>query len=353
MSGLENNDNINDLVKLSFFSDLGIAITSVKTMRELLARVMEKIGTIFVPLNWSLLLRNNKTGELTFKIAVGESSDKLLGLIIPKGKGIVGWIAETGKSVIIADASQDERFSDHVDKITGFNTESIIGVPLKVNNKVFGVIELINKLNGDSFSSYELKLLQTIADFAAVALEKFYYLKAIKKIASMDGLTEILNRRSFDRFLLKEIERCKRYDHPLSVIMLDINYFKQINDNHGHQAGDLVLKETADILKRNVRLVDSVFRYGGDEFVILMPDTTPEDAETVRSRIMLDRENLNNQEGEISVTYSMGLHSAGPDGVDDIVSNSDLDLYKEKERRKNINFENMNDHVEEFFDEEE
>ncbi|MCK5197928.1 MAG: sensor domain-containing diguanylate cyclase [Spirochaetales bacterium] len=353
MNKQNNNDNVNDLVKLSFFTDIGIAITSTRSMKKMLERVMEKIGTIFVPLNWSLLLRNSKTGELTFKIAVGESADKLLGVKIPKGDGIVGWIAETGKSVIIKDVSKDERFIGNVDKITGFSTESIIGVPLKVNGKVFGVIELINKLNGKSFSPYELKLLQTIADFAAVALEKFYYLKAIQKVASMDGLTEVLNRRSFDQSLLKEIERCKRYNHPLSVIMLDINNFKQINDRHGHPAGDQVLKETAGILRNNVRLVDSVFRYGGDEFVILMPDTTLEEAEIVRSRITLDREKLNNQEGIISVTYSIGLHSAGPDGVDDIISNSDLDLYRQKDIRKENNFENLNDHVEEFLDEEE
>ena len=353
MNEHDNNGNINDLVKLSFFTDLGVAITSARTMRGMLDRVMERIGAIFVPLNWSLLLRNSKTGELTFKIAVGESADKLPGVVIPKGIGIVGWIAETGKSLIIEDVAKDERFIGNVDKITGFNTKSIIGVPLKVNGKVFGVIELINKLNGESFSAYELKLLQGIADFTAVALEKFYYIKAMKKIASMDSLTELLNRRSFDRVLVKEIERCKRYNHPLSVLMIDIDYFKQINDKYGHPAGDNVLKRTADILSSNIRLPDSVYRYGGDEFVILMPDTSIEEAEIVRNRIIKDREILNEQEDIIPVSYSIGMHSAGPDGVDDILSNSDIDLYRQKDVRKDGNFENMNVYVEEFLDEEE
>jgi diguanylate cyclase (GGDEF)-like protein len=353
MNEHDNNGNISDLVKLSFFTDIGVAITSARTMREMLDRVMEKIGTIFVPLNWSLLLRNSKTGELTFKIAVGERADKLIGVKIPKGIGIVGWIAEKGKSIIIEDVTGDERFIGNVDKITGFKTKSIIGVPLRVNGKVFGVIELINKLNGESFSSYELKLLQTIADFTAVALEKFYYVKAMKKIASMDGLTEVFNRRSFDRVLIKEIERCKRYNHPLSVLMLDIDYFKQINDKYGHPEGDNVLKRTAEILRGNIRLADSVYRYGGDEFVILMPDTSIEDAEIVRKRIIKDREILNEQEDIIHVSYSIGLHSAGPDGVDDILSKSDIDLYRQKDVKKDDNFENMNAHVEEFLDEEE
>ncbi len=353
MSDRDNDKNIDDLVKLSFFTDIGVAITSARTMREMLDRVMEKIGTIFVPLNWSLLLRNSKTGELTFKIAVGERADKLVGVKIPRGTGIVGWIAENGKSLIIEDVSKDERFIGNVDNITGFSTESIIGVPLKVNGKVFGVVELINKLNGECFSAYELKLLQTIADFAAVALEKFYYLKAIKKVASMDSLTEVFNRRSFDKILIKEIERCKRYNHPLAVLMIDIDYFKQVNDKYGHPAGDIVLKKTAELLTKNSRMTDSVYRYGGDEFVVLMPDTSVEDAEIVRERIKNDRDVINNQEDIIPVTYSMGLHSAGPDGVDDILSYSDIDLYRQKDIRGNGNFENMNAHVEEFLDEEE
>ena len=349
----KNNENINDLVKLSFFTDLGIAITSARSMREMLDRLMEKIGIIFVPLNWSLLLRNNKTGGLIFKIAIGEGADKLLGVKIAKGDGIVGWIAENGKSLIIEDVSQDERFLGKIDKISGFKTQSIIGVPLKVNDKVFGVIELINKLDGNSFSAYELKLLQTIADFAAVAIEKFYYLSAIRKVASIDGLTGVLNRRSFDQALLKEIERCKRNNHQISILMLDINSFKQINDKYGHPSGDKVLKTTAEILKKNVRIVDSVYRYGGDEFVILMPDTTREDAEKIRNRINVERRNFNDQENVISATYSMGLHSAGPEGVDDILLNSDLDLYRQKDLSKEVNFENLNAHVEEILDENE
>lgn len=352
MRDCEKDKNINDLVKLSFFTDIGVAITSARTMREMLDRVMEKIGTIFVPLNWSLLLRNSKTGELTFKIAVGENADKLIGIKIQKGTGIVGWIADNGRSLIIEDVSKDTRFLGTIDNITGFKTKSIIGVPLKVNGMVFGVIELINKLNGECFSSYELKLLQTIADFAAIALEKFYYLKAIKKVASMDSLTKVLNRRSFDRILIKEIERCKRYNHPLSILMLDIDYFKQVNDKYGHPSGDSVLKKTAEILTKNSRMADSVYRYGGDEFVILMPDTSVEDAEIVRERIKTDREMINNHDGIIPVTYSMGLHSAGPEGVDNILSNSDIDLYRQKDVRENGNFENMNVHVEEFLDEE-
>ena len=352
MDNIEKKKNIDDLVHLSFFTDIGVAITSARTMRDMLDHVMEKIGSIFVPLNWSLLLRNNKTGELTFKVVVGQYSDKLMGVKIPKGKGIVGWISENGKSLIIEDVSKDIRFLENIDEITGFKTKSIIGVPLKVNGRVFGVIELINKLNGDCFSPYELKLLQTIADFAAVALEKFYYLKAVKKVASVDGLTEVFNRRTFDRVLVKEIERCKRYKHPLSVLMVDIDYFKQVNDKYGHPSGDTVLKKTAEILSSNCRLTDSVYRYGGDEFVVLMPDTSIEDAEIVRNRILKEREFINEQEHIIPVTYSMGLHSAGPDGVDDILTKSDIDLYRQKEVRVINNFENMNAHVEEFLDEE-
>lgn len=344
--------SLDDLVKLSFFADIGVAITSTRNMKEMLTQVMEKIGTIFVPLNWSLLFRNNKTGELTFKIAVGESADKLTGVKIPRSEGIVGWIAETGQALIVQDVDKDERFLGKIDNITGFKTDSIIGVPLKVNGRVFGVIELINKLKGGSFSSYELKLLQTVADFAAIAIEKFYYLKALKKIAAMDALTGVFNRRSLDRVLAGEIERCKRYDSPLSVLMVDIDHFKKINDNYGHLAGDQVLKRTAKLLLKNVRLVDRVFRYGGDEFLILMPNTALDKAEMVRQRLFEECTRLNKSGDNIQVTLSIGLNSAGADGVDNIIAYSDQDLYCQKDNQENADIERLDVHVERFLDEE-
>ena len=217
---------------------MGKAVASACSLRELLDRLMEQIGAIFAPRQWSVLMRNRRTGELTFRLVVGEGLDSLKGKKLARGEGVAGWIAEYGESVIIGDVLHDPRFDSRIDALTGFRTQSIIGVPLKSGGRVFGVIELINKLNGEAFTAYELKILQTLADFAAIAIEKIYYLRVFRRLATTDPLTGVYNRRSLDRFLAREIERSRRYGHPLSALWVDIDEFKRINDQFGHLAGD-------------------------------------------------------------------------------------------------------------------
>ncbi len=344
---------VDDVVKLTFFSDLVRDIAASRTINEIMNHVMDKIGTIFVPLNWSLLLKKRKTGQLYFRVVVGVHADKLRGKVVPKGKGIANWIAETGQSVIVEDVSKDSRFNDYFDRITGFKTKSIIGVPLANNGRVFGVIELINKLNGESFTPLELKILTTIADFAAIAIGKVYYFRALKKIATIDPLTGISNRRIFEKIFSREAARCKRYGGQLSMIMIDINDFKKINDQFGHPAGDKVLKNLARILRRSVRKVDTVARYGGDEFVVLMPNTPREKAEVVRKRIEEHLTNLNMMGEELPFRISMGLHSASGDAVDELIIDADMDLYRQKSKKEDENYENLGDYLEDFMNEEE
>ena len=222
---MTNHHDTQDLVNLSFFVDVGKAIVSAKTIKEILNRVMAQVGTIFAPRNWSLLLVDPKTKELVFKLAVGEVSDKLQGLRITSDEGITGWIYNTGQAVVIEDVSKDSRFSDRIDKLTNFTTESIIGVPLKSGEKVLGIIELINKLNGQPFTSFDLKILSTIADFTAIAIERAFYVRAIERLSSQDHLTNVLNRRSFDYIMQHETERCKRHGNRLSILLIDIDSF--------------------------------------------------------------------------------------------------------------------------------
>jgi len=276
---------IDDLVRLSFFAEIGKAITSASTLRETFDVVMKQIGEIFAPLNWSLLLRDSKTGELRFIIVTGSGMDSLKGMKLPRGKGIAGWIAESGQSIIIEDVKKDKRFDPGMDSVTGFVTKSIIGVPLKTKRRVFGVIELVNKLNGESFTPLELKILTTIADFTAIAIEKTYYLAALKRLATTDELTKLSNRRSLLKTLERENERCRRHDTSYAVLLIDIDEFKSINDTYGHTAGDKVLKRLAAILVGQTRKVDTVARFGGDEFIILMPDTDAKAGKEIKARI--------------------------------------------------------------------
>lgn len=344
--------DFDDLVRLSFFTDIGKSIASATSINETFKVVMEHIGTVFAPLNWSLLLRDAKTSELVFSIVVGSASDSLPGKVLTPGKGIAGWIASNGQSLIIEDVSKDSRFDNTMDEITGFETKSIIGVPLKTRNKVFGVIELVNKLDGNSFTPLELKVLSTIADFAAIAIEKAYYLKALKRIATLDSLTGVNNRRSMMKILEHEKERCERYKSSLSLLIIDVDKFKSINDNFGHIAGDTVLKKLADILRNSIRKVDTLSRYGGDEFVIIMPDTESKAADEVRNRI-LKKVDDQNKTGEPAFTVSIGAFSAIPENIDDLFVKADKDLYRGKVEKDTADIANLSAHISDFFDEEE
>ena len=338
-----------DLVKLSFFSNIGKAITSARSLTETLEQVMEQIGLVFAPTYWSLLLKNPATGDLKFTIVIGSGVEKLKGQVLPKGTGIAGWIAETGNDVIIEDVSKDNRFDSTMDKLTSFKTESIIGVPLKSRDKVFGLIELINKLDGSHFTPLDLNLLKTIADFAAIAIEKAYYVKALKRVASVDSLTGLYNRRSFQKFLDREIERAKRTNDRFTLMMLDVDRFKEINDTFGHLAGDRVLTEIARILQSNLRKADLICRFGGDEFIVIMPDVGLSEAEYAKERITASLAERN-RSTTIGIELSIGLHEGDGSESDDVLQFVDQDLYDNKEKNLDQGVGLVEQHIDEFLE---
>lgn len=351
MAQTSTHDEFEDLVRLSFFVEVGKAITSARTLDQTLREVMNQIGNIFAPLNWSLLLRDSKTGDLKFSVVIGKNADKIQGQVLPSGRGIAGWIASYGQAVIVEDVKDDPRFDSSIDEITGFKTQSIIGVPLKSGKRVFGVIELVNKMDGRPFTPFELKVLSTIADFAAIAIEKAYYFKALKKLATVDPLTGVANRRTFERTLEKEVERCRRYGSPLSMLMIDVDGFKNINDKYGHAAGDEVLKALADILTQNLRKADTVCRYGGDEFVILMPNTSEQMAERARTRILKHMDYYNDLETELPFNISIGRYTAGPEDAAEVFHHLDMDLYRQKDKKIEQRIENIEELLEDFLHE--
>ncbi|OQY34373.1 MAG: hypothetical protein B6241_05155 [Spirochaetaceae bacterium 4572_59] len=349
MNDTDNIEQINDLVKLSFFSEIGKAISRAKTLKQTLDAVMEQVGVIFAPSYWSLLLRNPKTGDLKFHVVVGSGVDKLKGIVIPRGQGIAGWISENGDPLIIEDVSRDPRFSPEMDKINGFKTESIIGVPLKNGEKVFGVIELINKLDGKPFTAFELKLLTTIADFAGIAIEKAYYLKALKRIATLDQLTGLYNRRSFIQYYEKESDRCKRTGHSFSLMMIDLDGFKKINDQYGHNEGDLTLKRVAILLSEQLRAADFLCRYGGDEFAVLLPETNREEAENLKKRL-LDQLDVDNSREKIQIGLSIGIHEAEGNDFTEVMHQADSEMYREKSHKTEMTISDMPENIQNLMD---
>jgi diguanylate cyclase (GGDEF)-like protein len=348
--GGETGNGVDDLVRLSFFADIGKAITSAFTVRETVSAVMEQIGKIFAPTYWTLFLRNHATGELRFAKVVGSGVEELEGRVLPRGSGVAGWIAESGEALIIEDVSRDKRFNPEMDRLTGFTTRSIIGVPLRSRGKIFGVIELINKINGQNFTPFELNLLQTIADYAAIAIEKQYYFRAVKRMASVDSLTGLYNRRVLMRHLEKEVEKTKRDGTPFALVLADVDHFKKINDRHGHGVGDKVLERIAGILREHTRKADILCRLGGDEFVVVLREARRLHAEKLKERIE-EALQEHNRSAAVPVSLSYGIYEGTPQNADEALNFVDRNMYREKEEKQERQVLSLEKHTDELMQE--
>ncbi len=344
--------DIDDLVRLSFFVDIAKSISKSNTIDETIDQVMSKIGEIFTPRNWSLLLKEPDSENLKFAVVIGDGGENLKGKTLLVGEGVAGWIATKKEAVIIDNVQTDERFSSRVDSFTGFETTSIIGVPLCSGEKVFGVIELINKVDGKHFTPMELKILMTIADFAAIAIEKSYFSRALRKLASCDSMTGLYNRGSFDKYLSYELQLKERYNTPLSLLMLDIDDFKVINDTYGHQAGDQVIITLAKILQASIRDVDKACRYGGDEFIVILPNTNKEQCEVLRQRIKDMIKYESSIKGNIAFKVSIGSHFLTSGEKSTELGLLDAALYKEKANKEPIDVENISNNINQMLAEE-
>jgi diguanylate cyclase (GGDEF)-like protein/putative nucleotidyltransferase with HDIG domain len=304
--------------------ELGKPLSKAKNIKEVLDIVMYQVGCIFQPLHWSILLKEPKTGDMVFSVVVGTNKAKLQGVKLPKGEGIAGHIMATGESVIVEDVAKDKRFSIRVDKYTGFKTQSIIGSPLKTDDNIFGVIELINRISDDNFTAQDLKILSSISEYAAIAIERSYYNQALKNIATKDSLTGFKNRWSFDRAVSNEDEVRKRYGTIFSMLIVEIDLFRKINEVMGRSAGDEILEKLVRILKKNKQRKDDIFRYGEDTFIILLPQTYQEDAELVKHNILSAFAKAVSNEGQTPVQINIFLHtlSAGDSSqLKDLVEN--------------------------------
>jgi diguanylate cyclase (GGDEF)-like protein len=295
---------------------------------------MHHIGAVFSPLNWSLLLRDPKKGTLKFVHATGPGSDAIRGMVLDRGQGVAGWVAENGQALLVADARGDARFHRKIDDVSGFVTTSIIAVPLLARGQVYGVIELLNKLDDSAFTDRDLLVLRTIADFAAIAIERAYYLKAVKRLALTDALTGLHNRRSFEAILEREVEKTRRTGQRFALLMLDIDHFKAINDRYGHAAGDEALRTVAKILAATSRKIDCCARLGGDEFAVLLPETSEGDAPFVVRRIQRAIDD-HNQNADIPLSVSIGARIVDPVNPEAILAQADRAMYDAKAQGAN------------------
>src|ERR1700738_4854322 len=255
--------------EVAVFQELGKALTSSLQLDQVLRTIMEKIDEFLRPDNWSLLLLDEATQELYFELAVGKASQALKDVRVKVGQGIAGWVAEHGEAVVVPDTSKDTRFFGKVDEKNKMETQSIVAVPVKFRDTCLGVIELINCFGPEGFNSRDLNLLEALADFAAIALENARHVKRIHELTITDDCTTLYNARHMGFILETEIYRSQRYNYEFSLVFIDLDHFKQVNDTHGHLVGSRLLAAIGNALKYHCRLIDFAFRYGGGEFGVV------------------------------------------------------------------------------------
>ena len=257
------------------------------------------------------------TQELYFEIAIGSGADKLRDVRLKLGEGVAGWVAQHGEPVLVEDTRNDPRFTPKVDELTHTETRSIVCVPIKAHGHVLGVIELVNALGKPSFGAEDIPILKSLADYAAIALENARYVQRIHELTITDDCTALYNARHLNFVLDTEIYRSNRYGYEFSVIFIDLDHFKQVNDLHGHLVGSKLLWMIGDTIKGHLRMIDYAFRYGGDEFVVLLPQTSKENALMVVRRVrdlLVNRTYFTEEKMNIKVTASFGVASFPVDG---------------------------------------
>lgn len=254
--------------------EINKAVGSTLDFEELMRIILDKSTELTKATQGSLMIFDESKMELTIKATKGFNEKIVEQFRIKPGEGIAGWVLKEGIPVVVRDIEKDERFGKK--NRPRYKTGSFISIPLKINSRTVGVLNIADKITGEVFSEDDLNLLLSFATHASIAIERSeYYNKSevLKKISITDPLTELLNRRYFEERLMEEIERSRRYHYPLSLIILDIDDFKNYNDVNGHLIGDEGLRITASCIRNAVRTIDVVARYGGEEFAVILPQT--------------------------------------------------------------------------------
>src|SRR5579864_2172549 len=326
--------NQRDVSELNVFHDVAKALTSTLNLDSVLQSIMEKIAEYFRPDTWSLLMVDDASEELYFAIAVGDASGSLKSVRLKLGEGIAGWVAKHGEQLVIPDVYTDPRFAKRIDEMTKWRTRSMICMPLRAKHRTLGVIQLIN-CPLDNFGDPKLFFLKALCDYAAIAIENARAVERIQELTITDDCTGLYNARHLYKTLEAEVYRSARFGHEFSVIFIDLDHFKLVNDTHGHLVGSKLLNEIGYFIKSQLRLIDFAFRYGGDEFVILLPQTSKEAALIVAKRlleVMRTLHFLRDDKLNLEVRASLGLATYPDDAksAHEIIRQADEMMYAVK-----------------------
>lgn len=346
---IKRRDQENDLKKLqkslhniSILYNISQAVNFIDDLKRLLRVILNKALETIDAEKGSLMLYNFAENVLQTKVVYGLPDKNLEteinnGLVecskIKVGEGIAGTVFVEKKSIISNLGQNDPRFVNNGQEL---NINSLLCVPLIAKGEPIGVINITNKLNGKLFNKQDLEFIEALANQAAIAIDN----AKLYELATKDGLTKLYIYRHFYTLLENEIKRSSRYSHEMTLLMMDIDNFKSINDTYGHPVGDQVLREIASCITQTIRKIDIASRYGGEEFTVILPETNITDSKIIAERI---RKNISkikiNVKDDINIcpTVSIGMSEYPSCALDEqtLIELADVALYNAKNSGKN------------------
>ena len=319
--------------EFSFFEDITKIFNSASELKKDLVSIIEKVKALTAAGDWALLLND----EPMFEIIPLKFSKKIQKYVFSKNAGISSQVMEAGVPLNIPDVSHDSRFNKSSDNFSGLKIRSMLCVPLKIRNRSVGVLMLVNKKGDVPFIENDMNLAMSTAGLAAMAIERAFLYQKIK----YDELTNLYNATYLREAIDMEIQRAERYGSLFSIIFMDIDDFKKVNDKFGHLFGSRVLIEMAQLLQENLRKIDVITRYGGDEYVMILPQTSQQISITVAERLrrIIEKNVFLKSSGyHIRLTASFGIASY-PDNAgtrEELLKIADDAMYHGKFLTKNI-----------------
>lgn len=309
-------------------------ISSSLNLNDVLFKILLLAGDVINFASGTIYLLDEEKGQLvpmaTMDCLLGEQNPEPIGYQTPDN--VIAFAVRSGEMVTLERGKPG--FCQAAKRP---NTKVILILPLKDQEKCLGAL-VVESEDQNIFRLEAQELLHTFANHAAVAIRNAQLFAKTKQMAIMDGLTNLYNRQYFDQVLGQAMAQTKRKNSHLTVIMVDVNDLKFINDFFGHVMGDYIIKAAAQTLQRSVRESDTVCRYGGDELVILLPDTSEAEAQIIHNRIIENVARWNEEDNvypDVRLSLSIGYASAcGKEGLGDILARADQKMYQDKRRYK-------------------